>query len=366
MRAVSNGGISGDLPTETLYQAWFGQRLMQERRSSDNDRTRYYLWGNYIDELIQIQYYIATGGSSLPTNADYYPLQDNLYRGIALTDHEGNIVEAYDMDAYGNTLTFTAAGTGGNWWADNATQSDQIGNRIIYCGYMYDPETQLYYVRNRHYNPNLGRWIQRDPIGYDGGINLYEYINSQPSISTDPLGLAPTTSPSQCQCKCGVNGVVHLINKGWTIDTTKGNAYFTLEILIKFKTGNGYKPSCCRYIQFVQGTISINGTQLKAVTAGTPLDGRLHVDSNPYNGDNDTNPKGGGYENHSSNADEFLSYDTPGFIRGGLTKGTVIDWEMTFKGTVIDTCNKNRVLGYATQSFKESMKGTFPNLTTNP
>jgi RHS repeat-associated protein len=188
MRAVSNGGLSGDLPTETLYQAWFGQRLMQERRSSDNDRTRYYLWGNYINELIQIQYFIATGSSSLPAG-DYYPLQDNLYRTMALTDYEGNIVEAYDMDAYGNTLTFTSPGTAGNWWADNATQSDLIGNRIIYCGYMYDPETQLYYVRNRHYNPNLGRWVQRDPIGYHGGINLYEYVGSRPMFFCDPMGL---------------------------------------------------------------------------------------------------------------------------------------------------------------------------------
>jgi RHS repeat-associated protein len=116
-------------------------------------------------------------------------MKDNLYRGIALTDHEGNIVEAYDMDAYGNTLTFTVAGTGGNWWADDATQSDQIGNRIIYCGYMYDPETRLYYVRNRHYNPQLGRWVQRDPIGYDGGVNLYVYVANSPISLCDPLGL---------------------------------------------------------------------------------------------------------------------------------------------------------------------------------
>ena len=31
---------------------------------------------------------------------------------------------------------------------------------------------------NRHYSPALGRWITRDPIGYAGGINLYEYVES--------------------------------------------------------------------------------------------------------------------------------------------------------------------------------------------
>ena len=62
-------------------------------------------------------------------------------------------------------------------------------NEIIYCGYRSDPESQLYYVRNRTYNPVLGRWIQRDPIGYQGGINLYGYVESSPIGSVDALGL---------------------------------------------------------------------------------------------------------------------------------------------------------------------------------
>ncbi len=63
-------------------------------------------------------------------------------------------------------------------------------NEIIYCGYRYDPESQLYYVRNRNYNPVLGRWIQRDPIGYQGGINLYEYVGGMAAEMVDPWGLA--------------------------------------------------------------------------------------------------------------------------------------------------------------------------------
>ena len=61
-------------------------------------------------------------------------------------------------------------------------------NEIIYCGYRFDPETQLYYVRNRTYNPVLGRWIQRDPIGYEGGINLYEYVGGKSTGNLDSSG----------------------------------------------------------------------------------------------------------------------------------------------------------------------------------
>jgi hypothetical protein len=39
------------------------------------------------------------------------------------------------------------------------------------------------------YAPQLGRFINRDPIGYFGGINLYEYVNGQPTIAVDPTGL---------------------------------------------------------------------------------------------------------------------------------------------------------------------------------
>ena len=45
-------------------------------------------------------------------------------------------------------------------------------------------------MRNRGYNPALGRWIQRDPISYSGGINLYEYVGGRAVVAVDPAGLA--------------------------------------------------------------------------------------------------------------------------------------------------------------------------------
>ncbi len=92
-------------------------------------------------------------------------------------------------DAYGNTLIFTAPDTTGNWWGDAAVQASYGANEIIYCGYRFDPETQLYYVRNRTYNPVLGRWIQRDPIGILSDPNLYEYVKGVAATAADSLGL---------------------------------------------------------------------------------------------------------------------------------------------------------------------------------
>ena len=112
----------------------------------------------------------------------------DILSGRCRRDKCGAVVEAYDTDAYGNTLVFTAPDTTGNWWGDAAVQSNYGANEIIYCGYRYDAETQNYYVRNRYYSPVLGRWITRDLIGYRGGINLYGYVGSSPTQVLDATG----------------------------------------------------------------------------------------------------------------------------------------------------------------------------------
>jgi len=62
-------------------------------------------------------------------------------------------------------------------------------NVILFAGYYRDPETWFYHVRNRFYHAELGRWLQRDPLGYEDGVSLYEYVRSKPAVTTDPHGL---------------------------------------------------------------------------------------------------------------------------------------------------------------------------------
>jgi RHS repeat-associated protein len=63
-------------------------------------------------------------------------------------------------------------------------------NPLRFQGQYYDTETRLHYSRYRFYDPAVGRFISKDPIGLVGGTNLYQY-SPNPVHWIDPLGLAP-------------------------------------------------------------------------------------------------------------------------------------------------------------------------------
>jgi RHS repeat-associated protein len=98
-------------------------------------------------------------------------------------------------DMKGSTVALTVPG--GTGPSDTYTYSDygapQSGTWLAYqyAGYRYDSETGLYHVRARYYSPALGRFLQSDPSGFSGGLNLYAYAGNDPVNLEDPTGESP-------------------------------------------------------------------------------------------------------------------------------------------------------------------------------
>jgi hypothetical protein len=66
--------------------------------------------------------------------------------------------------------------------------------------WMGDLGVELYYMRNRWYEPRTGRFLSEDPIGLAGGINPYVYANADPVSRSDPWGLQSTCLPGKGVC----------------------------------------------------------------------------------------------------------------------------------------------------------------------
>ena len=79
------------------------------------------------------------------------------------------------------------------WKNDNPYGNNQaqgsIEFNLRFAGQYYDYESGLHYNIHRTYNPEIGRYMQSDPIGLVGGSNTYNYVNRNPLEAIDPLGL---------------------------------------------------------------------------------------------------------------------------------------------------------------------------------
>ena len=96
-----------------------------------------------------------------------------------LIDTSGNVVAHYEYDSFGKIIVQSGA------YADE--------NPLRFSSEYFDTETGLVYYNYRYYNPDLGRWLSKDPIGERGGYNLYVIVGNNIINNFDFIGLAAWT-----------------------------------------------------------------------------------------------------------------------------------------------------------------------------
>lgn len=148
----------------TTYYLSLGDQEVAEYNGSKQVQVRY-VYGAGLDEPVAMV---------LASGVRYYHLADALGSTIALVSDSGGLTEKYAYSAYGMSPTSSTT-------------------PYLYAGRRLDSETGLYHNRARAYSPMLGRFLQADPIGTKGGVNLYAYVQNDPLNKTDAMGLRADT-----------------------------------------------------------------------------------------------------------------------------------------------------------------------------
>jgi RHS repeat-associated protein len=149
-------------------------------------------------------------GNTLATYRYAYYHNDHLGTPQRLTDRAGNILWAADYDAYGKAKVRV-----------NSSQQLAAPQALRLPGQIADPETGLHYNDRRYYDPDTGRYLTRDPIGFEGGINLVTYAGASPSRFTDPTGefvQCLMVNYARCLVTCGIEGAATAAITGDCLD----------------------------------------------------------------------------------------------------------------------------------------------------
>ncbi|MCX5885489.1 MAG: cysteine peptidase family C39 domain-containing protein [Proteobacteria bacterium] len=169
-----NGKVENSVETKYVVDPNTALSRILAETDSNGTITAYYVYG-----LGLISKIVPSG----QTYQAYYYHSDGIGSTIAMTDSSGTIVNKYAYDAFGKVMN----------------QAETINNPFKYVGRfgVMDEGNGLLYMRARYYDLEVGRFINKDPIGLFGGYNLYTYVANNPINLIDPLGFQ-SHDPIQC------------------------------------------------------------------------------------------------------------------------------------------------------------------------
>jgi len=219
-----------------LYDGW---NMIQELNAAGVVQ-KSYIWGLDLSQTLQ-----GAGGvggllSVVDNGETYHYLYDaNGNVGQLVKASDGAIVAHYEYDPFGILLK-----SSGLMAADNP---------FWFSTKYYDSETDLYYYGYRYYSTSLGRWISRDPIEEEGGINFYSFVGNDALNYIDPLGelrVPGLTELARYMWRKVIDSV--LVPRGWNVaaylldyalqdnprNLTFGNGHFVSE---KIKDSSEYE-----------------------------------------------------------------------------------------------------------------------------
>jgi RHS repeat-associated protein len=183
-----NGSAVASAVTLFLYEGW---NLIAEYKLDSGAWTldRTYTWGLDLSGSTQgaggVGGLLSVTKHEAQATAPFYPIYDGNGNIEAYLDSNGAPAAIYQYDAFGNILS----GGGKGDVLEQAKFSHRFSTKY------QDLETALLYYGYRYYHTLLGRWLNRDPIGEEGGLNLQGMVGNDPLSMVDAFGLTAISAP---------------------------------------------------------------------------------------------------------------------------------------------------------------------------
>lgn len=164
LKVVDSDG-AGANPAETEAYIYDGEHIALVFDGNGNQVNRY-LHGPQVDQVLAEE--TANGEVR-------WTLTDNQGSVHDIVNNDGTVLNHVTYDSFGQITS----------------QSDEsVTLRFAYTGREYDAESGQYFYRARYYDPTVGRFINEDPIGFEGGdTNLFRYVGNSPLNYIDSSGL---------------------------------------------------------------------------------------------------------------------------------------------------------------------------------
>ena len=161
--------------TEFAYDGLSRMVKIVEKSGTTIKSTRKFVWCGmerceYRDANDAVTLHVYSEGQYSGTTPYYYT-RDHLGSIREMLKSDGNVVGRFDYDPYGRSTTV------------KNTVPD-----FNFTGLYRHSASNIDFAVYRAYDPDLGRWLSRDPIGESGGLNLYGYVANGPTGDIDPLG----------------------------------------------------------------------------------------------------------------------------------------------------------------------------------
>ncbi|NYZ69815.1 hypothetical protein H0A36_27775, partial [Endozoicomonas sp. SM1973] len=156
-----------------------GQLLEEAYYNATNQLfyTRNYAWLG-TQPIAMLEQWLNDKGQSTQQQVAYIH-SDHLNTPRVATNTAGQAVWQWQSDAFGV----------GRANEDVDGDGQKVVIALRFPGQVFDPESGLHYNYYRTYDPNIGRYIESDPIGLDGGLNTYAYVGGNPVNAYDSNGL---------------------------------------------------------------------------------------------------------------------------------------------------------------------------------